>query len=89
MDPQDPQGAGRIRFAATADVFPSIFRFNERRGHADFGVETLGRIERLFRRVALESRENLMFFEQRCRGGGGVIDERPPLEETRPGPADA
>lgn len=56
-----------------ADVFRSIFRFNERRGYADFGEETLGRTEALFRHVALENRENLMFFEQRCRDGDGVI----------------
>jgi hypothetical protein len=56
-----------------ADVFRSIFRFNERRGYADFGEETLGRTEQLFRHVALENQENLMFFEQRCRGGDGVI----------------
>ncbi len=55
------------------DVFRSIFRFNRKRGYPDFGEETFGRSEALFRHVALENRENLMFFEQRCAEGGGMI----------------
>ena len=55
------------------DVFRSLFRFNRKRGYPDFGEETLGRSEALFQNVALENHENLMFFEQRCLDGGGVI----------------
>ena len=38
-----------------------------------YGEETLGRSEALIQHVALETQENLMFFEQRCRDGSGVI----------------
>ncbi|HSQ79523.1 MAG TPA: sulfotransferase [Casimicrobiaceae bacterium] len=55
------------------DVFRSIFRFNKKRGYPDFGEESLGRSEALFRHVALENQENLAFFEQRGLDGGGVI----------------
>lgn len=55
------------------DVFGSIFRFNRKRGYPDFGEETFGRSEALFRHVALESRETLTLFEDRCRDGSGII----------------
>lgn len=64
------------------DVFRSIFRFNRKRGYPDFGEETLGRSEALIQHVALENQENLMFFEQRCRDGSGVIVRYEDLSEN-------
>ena len=55
------------------DVLRSVLRFNQMRGYPDFGEETLGRSEALVRMLALQSHENLTFFEQRCHSGSGVI----------------
>ncbi|MGE5090524.1 MAG: sulfotransferase family protein [Candidatus Levyibacteriota bacterium] len=67
------------------DVMASIFRFNQRRGYPDFGEEVHGRSEALFRHVALANREELAFFEERCRDGSGTIVRYEDLRADTPG----